>query len=68
MPIPSCFHCCNSVIELDVRDSDASRSSFIVQDCSGFSGFLFFHMKLIVVLSRPVNNCVGILMEIELNL
>ena len=28
-------------------------------------GFLFFHMKLIFVLSRSVKNCVGILMELE---
>ena len=28
MPIPSCFHYCSSVIELDVRDGEASKSSF----------------------------------------
>ena len=31
-------------------------------------GFLFFHMKMSIVLSRSVKNCVGILMEIALNL
>ena len=31
-------------------------------------GFLFFHMKLTIVLSRSVKNCVGILMGIVLNL
>ena len=29
---------------------------------------LFFHMKLVIVLSRPVKNCDGILMGIVLNL
>ena len=31
-------------------------------------GFLFFHMKFIIVLSRSVKNCIGILMGIALNL
>ena len=30
VPIPSCFQYYSSVIELEVRDGDASRSSFIV--------------------------------------
>ena len=67
MPISSCFHCCSSIIELDVRDSDASGSSFIVQDSFDNPGF-FFHLKLSIVLSRSVKKCVGILMEIALNL
>ena len=58
MTIPSCFHYCSSLIELDVRDGDASRSSFIVQDWFWLSCF-FFHMKLTIVLSRSVKNCVG---------
>ena len=32
MPIPGCFQYCSSVVEFEVRDYDASRSSFIVQD------------------------------------
>ena len=31
MPTPSCFHCCNSIIELVVTDGDASGSSLIEQ-------------------------------------
>ena len=31
-------------------------------------GFLFFHMKLIIVLSSSVKNCVGILIMITLNM
>ena len=42
MSIPSCFHSCSSVIELDVRDGDASESSFIIQNCFGYPGFLVF--------------------------
>ena len=32
LPIPGCFQYCSSVIEFEVRDCDASRSSFILQD------------------------------------
>ena len=41
-PIPSCFHYCRSVIELDVRDGDSSRSFFIVLDCFGHPGVFVF--------------------------
>ena len=51
MPVPSCFHYCRSVIELDVRDGDASGSSFIVQDCFGYP-VLFL---LLFVFSYEVN-------------
>ena len=39
MPVLSCFHYCSSVIELGVRDGDASGSSFIVHDCFSYPGF-----------------------------
>ena len=65
MPISNCFNYYSSVVELEVRDGDASRSSFIIQDCFVYSGF-FFHMKLNIALSRSVNNCVGTLMGIAL--
>ena len=38
VPIPSCFQDYSSVVELEVRDGDASRSSFIVQGCFGYPG------------------------------
>ena len=38
VPIPSCFQDYSSVIELKVRDDDASRSSSIVQGCFGYPG------------------------------
>ena len=68
MPISGCFQYCSSVVEFEVRDCDASRSSFIMQDCFGYPGFLLFHMKLSTVLSRSVKNFAGILIDIALNL
>ena len=41
---------------------------FYFQYCFSYPRFLFFYMKLKTVLSRSVNNCVGILMGIALNL
>ena len=41
MSIPGCFQYCNSVVEFEVRGCDASRSSFIAQDCFGYPGFFF---------------------------
>jgi hypothetical protein len=54
----------------------ASAYSFIEQDCFIFTslvGFLhcsvlFFYMKLSVVISRTIANCIEILMGIALNL
>ena len=42
MSILGCFQYCSSVGEFEVRDCDASKSSFIVQDCFGYSGFFAF--------------------------
>ena len=45
MPIPSFFHYCSFIIELDVRDGDASVNSFFFffkQDCFGYPGFFVF--------------------------
>ena len=36
VPVPSCFQNYSSIIELEVRDGDASGSFFIVQDCFGY--------------------------------
>ena len=60
VPEPSWFQDYSSVIELEVRDGDASRSSFIVQASFGYPGFLFPYIKLRIVLSRSVKNCVVI--------
>ena len=42
VPIPGCFQYCSSVVEFEVRDCDASRSSFIIQDCFGYPGVFCF--------------------------
>ena len=42
MPIPGCVQYCNSVAEYKVRDCDASRNSFIPQDCFGSPGIFAF--------------------------
>ena len=68
MPILSSFHYCSSTIELDVRDGDASRSSFIIQDYFGYPGVFVFPYEVDYCSLRSVKNCVGILMGIALNL
>lgn len=55
MPVPNCLHYYRSIVELEVRHGDTSRSSFIVQYYFSYPGFfvsLFFHMMLSIVLSR----------------
>ena len=42
MPMPGCFQNCIPVVEFEARDCDASRSSFIIQDCFGYPGFFVF--------------------------
>ena len=42
VPISNCFYYYSSIVQLDVKNSDASRSSFIVQDCFSFPRFFAF--------------------------
>ena len=46
MPIPSCFCYYSPILELEVRNADASRGFVIVQGCFSYPGYSFFHMKL----------------------
>jgi hypothetical protein len=61
------YHYC-SVVQLEVRDGNSSRSSFITQDCFGYPLFccllvcLFFYMKLKIVLSRSPKKLMGLLL------
>jgi hypothetical protein len=41
IPIPYSFYYCYSVVQLEIRAGDTSRSSFIVQDCFCYSGLSF---------------------------
>ena len=69
IPISHSFYYYCYVARLEVRESNTSRSSFIVQGCFSYPGiFGFFHMKLRIILSKSVKNCVVILMGIVLNL
>lgn len=40
----------SSVVDLEIRLGDTSRSSFIMQNWFSYPGFLFLHMKLTIVL------------------
>ena len=46
MPIPGCFQYYSSIVEFEIRDCDASRSSFIVQNCFGYAGFFAFSYEV----------------------
>ena len=41
MPIPGCFQYCSFGVEFEVRECDAFRSSFIVQNCFGYPVVFF---------------------------
>ena len=66
MSIPGYFHYCSPIVEFEVRNDDASRSSFIVQDSFDYPGFFVFPYE--VEYCSSVKNFAGILMGIALNL
>jgi hypothetical protein len=66
MPVPCCFYCYSSLVQLEIGNGVTSSSSFIVQDCFSYPVFFCFYMKLKSVLSISVKSCVGILMGIAL--
>jgi hypothetical protein len=45
-----------SVVQLEVRDGDSPRSSFIVENSFHYPGFLLFQMNLQIALSNSVKN------------
>ena len=67
-PVPCSFYHNFLVVQLEVRDSDSARSSFIVENSFCYPRFLLFQMNLQIALSNSVKYCVGILMGIALNL
>lgn len=67
VPVQGCFYYYGLVVHLEIRYSDISSSSFIIMDCFNSSG-LCFCMKLKIVFSKSVRNCVGISVGIALNL
>ena len=46
VPIPSCFQDHSSIIEVEIKDGDASGSSFIVQGCFSYPGSFVFPYKV----------------------
>ena len=67
VPVPCNFYHNCSVVQLEVRDGDSPRSSFIVENSVCYPGFLLFQMNLEIALFNSMKNRVGILMEIALN-
>ena len=68
MTIPGYFQYCSSVVEFEVRDGDASRCSFIVQDCFGYRGFFALLNDIGYCSLRSLKNFAGIFLGIALNL
>lgn len=46
MPITCGFYCCNSVVQLEIRDGRTSCNSFIVQDCFSYPGHFVFPFEV----------------------
>jgi hypothetical protein len=68
VPIPcGLYHYC-SVVQLEVRDGDSPRSSFIVENCFVYTGHFIFLYEVENCSFHVCENCAGILMGIALNL
>ena len=69
MPTTSNFYYSSSIVELEVRSGGTSRCSlFLWVIFLTILGFLFFHMKLGIVLLMSLKNFVSILMGFAFNL
>ena len=62
------FNCPSSIVQFEVRDCDASRSSYIIQGCFGCPGFFAFPYEVEYYFLKSVENFAGILVDIALNL
>jgi hypothetical protein len=60
------YYC--SVVQLEIRDGDTSRSSFIVQDCFSYPRFFGFLYEVENCYFNVCKKCVDILMGIALQL
>jgi hypothetical protein len=57
VPVPCSFYHNCSVVQLEVRDGDSPKGSFIVENSFRYLGFfLFFQMNLRIALSNSVKN------------
>jgi hypothetical protein len=69
----NCYHYC-PVVQLEVRDSDSPRCSFIFKNGFRQGGFIFIYLFFLVFSHEiescsfhDLKDCVGILMGITLN-
>ena len=68
VPVAHCLDYCGFVVLSEVWESYASCMVFVLQDCSGNSEFLWFHINFRVVCSSSVKSVLGNLIGISLNL
>ena len=68
MTVSYCLDDCGFVVEPEVRQVDSSSSFLLSQDCFGYSRFFIFPYKLEIICSSSVENTVGSLIGIALNL
>ena len=68
MPVEGCFQYCSIVVEFEVRDVMPPEVLLLYRIVLAILGFLLFHTKLSIIISRSVKNFTEILMGIALNL
>ena len=56
VPVPCSFYHNCSVVQLEVRDGDSSRRSFILENSCCYPRVLLFQMNLEIALSNSVKN------------
>ena len=67
VPVPYCLDDCGFVVEPEVWQVDSS-SSILLKIALAFQGFLYFHTNCEIISSSSVENTVGGLIGIALNL
>ena len=68
VPVPYCLDDCSFVVQSEVRKVVSSSSTFLSQDCFGYSGSLCFHANCEIFCSSSMKNAIGNLIGIALNL
>jgi hypothetical protein len=68
VPITCSFYQCCSVVDLKFMARDSPKSSLIVENTFSYPGFLMFKLNLRIALFISVENWVGILIGIAMNL
>ena len=68
VPVPHCFDYCSFGVLSEVWEGYASCFVLFSKDFFGNSGSLFFHINFRIICSSSVENVVGDLIVIALNL